>query len=139
MTHRRLFYFASALFALSAASTLRAQTNYVGSNSSGVSSNFTSGTNRYSATYIGFAVGANSNSLSVENTNTVLTNSGVLRVGQAGSANSLVISNGGRVQNTTGAIGFTNSSNNSVLVTGTNSLWTNSGNISVGYMGQATA
>ena len=137
MKNRPLFLFsATALLTLFTASALRAQNLYVGSNSSSVSTNFTSGTNSYSATYIGFDVGANSNSLSVENTDTVLTNSGVLRVGESGSGNRMVISNGGKVQNTGGHIGSASTaSNNSVLVTGTNSLWTKPRAINVGYNG----
>jgi T5SS/PEP-CTERM-associated repeat protein len=137
--HSPLFFLAAFLLTWFSASVLRAQTNYVGSNSSGESSYYTSGKASYSATYVGYDVGANSNSLSVENTNTVLTNSGVLRVGQAGSANSLVISNGGTVQNSTGIIGFTNSSNNSVLVTGKNSLWSNSAAVIVSRSGASNS
>ena len=66
-------------------------------------------------------------------------NTGSLNLG-TGSGNSLVISKGGVVTSQNAqisfndsAIGLTNaSSNNSVLVTGTGSLWTNSGTISVG-------
>ena len=51
---------------------------YVGSNSSGVTTDFTSGTNAYANTYVGYDPGADSNTLNVLNTNTVLTNSGSL-------------------------------------------------------------
>jgi T5SS/PEP-CTERM-associated repeat protein len=140
MKRRPLFLFAAALLTLFTVSTLRAQTNYVGSNSSGVSSNFTSGTNSYSATIVGYDVGANSNILVVENTNTVLTNSGVLRVGESGSSNSMVISNGGKVQNTGGIIGNSNTAvNNSVLVTGTDSLWMISTPLRVGALGSGNS
>ena len=55
-------------------------------------------------------------------------------VGLNGPANSLVISNGGRVINTDGYVGSNpGSDNNSALVTGTNSVWTNSGDLYVGY------
>ena len=137
MKNRPLFLFsATALLTLFTASALRAQNLYVGSNSSSVSTNFTSGTNSYSATYIGVDVGANSNSLSVENTDTVLTNSGVLRVGESGSGNRMVISNGGKVQNILGEIGrASTASNNSVVVTGTGSLWSNSSTFDVGING----
>ena len=43
-----------------------------------------------------------------------------------------MISNGGRVVNTYGFIGHETGSNNSVLVTGSGSLWTNSSNVFVG-------
>jgi len=134
------------LAAVLCASTLlapvsRAQDLYVGSNSSGVTTNFTSGTNAYDNTYVGYVWGANSNTLNVLNTNTLLTNSGSLVVGLEGSANSLVISNGGTVADDTGTIGEHvdtgrgPSTNNSVLVTGTNSLWTNSRVLVVGESG----
>jgi autotransporter-associated beta strand protein/T5SS/PEP-CTERM-associated repeat protein len=60
-------------------------------------------------------------------------------VGFNGAGNSLTISNGGKVENTTGTIGSSStSSNNSVLVTGTNSLWTNSSTLGVGNAGGGT-
>ncbi len=134
----------------------RAQDLYVGSNSSGVTTNFTSGTNAYVNTYIGLDPGANANTLNVLNTNTLLTNSGnvyvgdagmsnrltvadggsvsaaaLLSVGNIGNGNSVVITNGGRITSAGGEIGI-QSSNNSVLVTGSNSVWTNSGSLAVG-------
>jgi len=113
----------------------RAQTNlYVGSNSSGVMTDFTSGTNAYDNTFVGYDPGADSNTLNVLNTNTVLTNSGNLTVGGSISGNSLVTSNGGTVQSSTagriGEISF--ASNNSVLVTGTNSRWNLDGSVLLG-------
>ena len=119
-----------------------AQTNLiVGSNSSGVTTDFTSGTNAYANTFVGYEPGANSNTLNVLNTNTLLTNSGELRVGNDGSGNSLVISNAGTVAVASNSyIGYTNTaSNNSVLVTGTDSLWTNSGSIVVGFFGSSSS
>jgi len=62
--------------------------------------------------------------------------SGSLNIGEAGSGNSLTIANGGQVVNTDGFIGNqTSANNNSVLVTDSNSLWTNSGNIYLGLAG----
>jgi T5SS/PEP-CTERM-associated repeat protein len=137
------------LAAVLCASTLlapvsRAQDLYVGSNSSGVTTNFTSGTNAYDNTYVGYRWFDNSNTLNVLNTNTLLTNSGSLVVGYEGSANSLVISNGGTVADDTGTIGEKDdfrgpSSNNTVVVTGTNSLWTNSLYLLVGYQGSGNS
>ena len=113
---------------------------YVGSNSSVSPTNFTSGTNTYGNTYVGYTADASNNLLTIGNTNTVLTNAGLLYVGYDGSSNSMVISNGGRVANEDGIIGLrTNSSNNSVLVTGSNSLWTNSGGLSVGEGGSGNS
>ena len=55
-------------------------------------------------------------------------------VGLNGPANSLVISNGGRIIDTDGLHRRSNpgSDNNSALVTGANSIWTNSGDLYVG-------
>jgi T5SS/PEP-CTERM-associated repeat protein len=60
-----------------------------------------------------------------------------LNVGNDGSSNSLVISNGGKVADFSGYIGSNSlSSNNSALVTGSGSLWTNSDSLSVGSSGK---
>jgi T5SS/PEP-CTERM-associated repeat protein len=107
---------------------------YVGSNSTVPSTNFTSATHTYANTYVGYDAAASNNLLTIGNTNTVLTNSADLWVGYDGSSNSMVISNGGVVANSNGYIGYTNgSTNNSVLVTGTSSLWSNSASLYVGY------
>jgi T5SS/PEP-CTERM-associated repeat protein/autotransporter-associated beta strand protein len=113
---------------------------YVGSNSTVPSTNFTSGTNTYGNTYVGYTADASNNLLTIGNTNTLLTNSGLLYVGYDGSSNSMVISNGGRVANVDGIIGLrTNSSNNSVLVTGEGSLWTNARHLSIGEGGSGNS
>jgi T5SS/PEP-CTERM-associated repeat protein len=162
-----------------------AQNLYVGSNSSGVTTNFTSGTNAYGNTIVGVNAGDSNNTLNVYNAGTLLTNSDSLTVGGSGSGNSLVISNGGTVAadnllnlgqsagsdsnsivvtgtgsslavgnafiGTADGVGNTGNtlevsaggsltsvnvtlrgSSNSVLVTGSNSTWTNSGQFSVG-------
>ena len=60
-------------------------------------------------------------------------NSSLLDVGRLGPNNTLTISNGGRVICQWGYISQnTNSSNNSVLVTGAGSIWTNSKSLTVG-------
>jgi T5SS/PEP-CTERM-associated repeat protein len=105
---------------------------YVGSNTPNNTTNFTTGTNQYDNAYVGYTTDAFNNLLTVGNTNTVLDltpNGGKnIYVGYDGSGNSLVISNGGTVADNNGYIGYnSSSSNNSVLVTGTNSLWTNRG------------
>jgi T5SS/PEP-CTERM-associated repeat protein len=60
-----------------------------------------------------------------------------LEVGNNGSGNTLLISDGGRVENGTfGRVGDElNSSNNSVIVTGSNSTWEATGAIVVGRLG----
>jgi fibronectin-binding autotransporter adhesin len=61
---------------------------------------------------------------------------GDLYVGNQASGNSMVISNGGSVNDSNGFIGFgLNSSNNSVLVIGYTSLWSNSGSLTIGAQG----
>ena len=118
-----------------------AQNLYVGSNSSGVTTDFTSGTNAYASTFVGYDPGADSNTLNVLNTNTVLTNSGNLTVGGSGSGNSLVISNEGQVANNgVTIIGNSNtSSHNSVLVTGSNSLLSNGNWLVLGWDGSGNS
>jgi T5SS/PEP-CTERM-associated repeat protein len=102
-----------------------AQELYVGSNAANVTTNFTSGTNAFSSIYIGYATSATNNLLNVSGAGTVLTNSSYLYVGFNGSGNRLIISNGGQVNSGMGRLGrWPTSSNNSVLVTGTNSRWT---------------
>jgi len=77
------------------ASTCRAADLYVGSNASGVTTNFTSGTNSYDNTYVGFTATDSNNTLNVLNVGTLLANTSGIYVGYDGSGNSLVISNGG--------------------------------------------
>jgi len=107
----------------------RAQNLYVGSNAANVTTNFTSGTNAFASIYVGYtnnwAFSATNNLLTVSGAGTVLTNSSYLYVGFNGSDNRLIISNGGQVISGTGSLGSSSTStNNSVLVTGTNSRWT---------------
>lgn len=91
--------------------------------------------------YLGFSNTSSGNSALVTGSGSAWTNSALLYVGDSGSSNSLVISNGGQVaanlQNAfTTSIGRnTNSANNSALVTGSNSLWTNTGDLHVGNLG----
>ena len=106
----------------------------VGSNTSGNSTNFTFGTNAYSNTYVGYDSSSSNNQLTVGNINTLLTNSGNLYVGYYGSNNSLIISNGGRVVDQNGSVGF-HDDGNTALVTGTNSLWSNASSFYVGNCG----
>jgi T5SS/PEP-CTERM-associated repeat protein len=63
-----------------------------------------------------------------------------LVVGYSNSShNSLVISNGGRVNSSVADIGFAaTSTGNSVLITGTGSAWSNSGNLTIGDAGSGT-
>ena len=112
---------------------------YVGSNSTVSATNFTSGTNIYLNAYVGYTSKASNNLLKVGGAGTVLNNYGNLTVGVAGSGNSMVISNGGVVHDVNGTIGGSNNAiGNSVLVTGTNSLWSNDATLTVGNAGGGT-
>ncbi|MEI7437456.1 MAG: hypothetical protein WCL16_11705, partial [bacterium] len=70
-------------------------------------------------------------------TTTVDNGGAVYYVGHTGTNNMLAISGGGVLTNVAyGYIGASNGANhNAVTVTGTNSLWSNSGFVSVGYSG----
>jgi len=85
--------------------------------------------------FIGSSTNANNNSVLVSGTGSLWNNSGKLYVGNFGSSNQLTIQSG-VVSNTYGYIGYgTNANNNCVLVSGTGSVWTNTGMLYVGYMG----
>ena len=113
---------------------------FVGSNSSSQTTNFTSGTNSYSSTYVGYDAGASNNLLTIGDSGTLLSNSSIVSIGYNGSSNSMVISNGGSVADFNGYIGYdTGSSNNSVLLTDTSSLWSNSSTLYVGYGGSSNS
>jgi hypothetical protein len=111
------------------AGSASAQTLVVGPN--GVTTNITSRTNFYSEIVIG-NTNTSRNTLNILNRGTVVTGAGdgdALYVGRAGSSNNLVVSNGaylGRIDSPPGGIfNFfvgTNSANNRVLVTGSNSF-----------------
>ena len=62
-----------------------------------------------------------------------------LEVGYSGGGNSLVISNGAVVANSDGGVGsFIPASGNQVIVTGTNSAWTNRQGLIIGIAGEGT-
>ena len=97
---------------------------------------------------LGAAIGRNStasnNKATVTGSNSLWINYYNLYVGSSGSGNSLVISNGGTVsdEGTAGQffIGANgSSSNNSVLVTGAGSLWTNRSELYVGSSGSGNS
>ncbi|MBI3882158.1 MAG: hypothetical protein HY301_19120 [Verrucomicrobia bacterium] len=84
--------------------------------------------------YVGYS--SNNNTALVTGINSYWSNRNDLHVGESGSGNRLVISNGGLVGNVFGAIGYNaSSSNNEVVVTGSNSVWNNSDDLFVGYYG----
>jgi len=88
---------------------------------------------------IGYQSPSSNNIVVVSDAGTLWTNAGDVYVGNDGSGNSLTISNGAQVADSYGYIGNgAPSSNNSVLVTGANSLWTNSANLYVGNYGSGS-
>ena len=95
--------------------------------------------------YLGYEIGSSNNSAVVTDTNSVWKGGIVgvpyLYVGYSGAGNGLVISNRGRVSFSFHYIGYNStSSNNSVLVTGPGSAWSNTfGNIVVGAHGSANS
>ena len=89
---------------------------------------------------IGSNVGSSNNTVIVSGTGSVWHNSGVV-VGSFGSRNSLIISNGGLIAD--GVFGSTctignssSSSNNTVLIVGAGSVWTN-GAVNIGSQGSS--
>lgn len=112
----------SAVF-YSLAQTSQGQDLDVGSNSSSVTTDFTSGTNIYRNAYIGFTDTADNNALNVFNPGTALLIRTNLFIGSSGSSNTVTISNGAYMESRGGALigGTTNATGNTLLVTGTGS------------------
>jgi T5SS/PEP-CTERM-associated repeat protein len=85
---------------------------------------------------IGNATGSSNNSALVTGSSSVWSNSSLMIVGFSGLGNQLTIQNGGLVNNTTAYLGYNaSSSNNTVTVTGGNSLWKNSNEFHLGENG----
>ena len=109
---------------------------YVGSNTPNQTVRFNHGTNNYRNTYVGFETGSSNNLLRISRPGTLLANSNSLYAGYAGSGNSMVVSNGGMVVSSNGHVGYqATSSNNTVIITGTNSSWSNANSLYVGNQG----
>jgi T5SS/PEP-CTERM-associated repeat protein len=112
----------------------------VGSNSSLNQLLITNGatlTNVNGSGFVGMNAGANSNLVLLSGSGSQWLKSDSLLVGNMGSFNRLVVSNGAFMANTgngTVANGST-SSNNQVVVTGAGSLWTNGDDLFVGFNG----
>ncbi len=87
-------------------------------------------------TYVGYDTSSSSNRVLVTGTNSVWDCAGHFFIGNAGSGNSLVITNGGQVAS--GGVAYlgelSGSSNNTALVTGSNSVWS-SGSLLIGDSG----
>ncbi len=100
--------------------------NLLSVNDGGVVANYTGSIGQFSDWNVAVVTGAGS----------LWSNSDGLYIGYQASGNQLVVSNGGLVTTDYGHLGYyTGANNNMALVTGTNSLWTNSNDLNVGYNG----
>jgi outer membrane autotransporter protein len=78
------------------------------------------------------------NEVSISGLNAVWKSSGDLTVGNEGSSNHLVLTSGALLENSSARIGATsNAFNNTVLVSGADSVWLNTGSIIVGAAGNS--
>lgn len=121
-----------------------AQDLYVGSNSSGETTTFSLGTNVYGNIFVGYTASDSGNTLQLFNPGTTLIDNVGIFIGYYGSGNAMDIASGAQEVsegyawiggNYTDASSFT-ASNNSVVVTGSNSSWTiNNGDLTVGVYG----
>ena len=85
---------------------------------------------------VGNSSGAIGNTVLVTGANSLWNCGGQLMLGVGGAGSRLTIEGGGRVNNVDGQIGRqSTSTNNVVVVTGTTSLWSNSGSLIVGISG----
>jgi T5SS/PEP-CTERM-associated repeat protein len=86
---------------------------------------------------IGNNPSASNNTALVTGTNSVWTATGGFFVGEESAGNSLIVSNGGQLVSTgLSDLGDgTRASNNVVILTGTNSAWSNNGSLIIGYQG----
>lgn len=132
------------------------QTNIISSVTSNWSGNYLVGSNTFADAlliqnsgvlsngigYLGYEVNSSNNSALVTDPGSIWSNRSALIVGWLGAGNSVVISNGGRLVsnpspfNGSGYLGYnSSSSNNHVLVTGTNSVWNMNGFLQLGRNG----
>ena len=85
---------------------------------------------------LGYASDAGPNVAFVGGANSLWDNKGELFIGQAGSGNLLVITNGGRVNSSVGYLGYeSGSGHNSALVQGPGAVWSSGGGLHVGFSG----
>ncbi len=86
--------------------------------------------------HIGYNAGASNNSVLVSGSGSVWSNRDSLYVGRSGTGNQLAITNGGQVVNANGHIGYNaGASSNSVLVSGSGSVWSSRNSLYVGRSG----
>jgi len=84
--------------------------------------------------YIGYTNGSYGNSAYITGTNSSWSNADSIYVGYFGASNSLIISDGGKVFDQNGSIGY-HGDGNTALITGASSLWSNASNFYVGNCG----
>jgi T5SS/PEP-CTERM-associated repeat protein len=110
---------------------------YVGSNGSLSTLTISNGARLAAVSVIvGSASGSTNNVLAVEGSNSFLGLSGAMTVGNSGSSNQLLISNGGVVSNfSAGAVGNNVGHGNLVQVSGPGSAWLNAGTLNIGSLG----
>jgi T5SS/PEP-CTERM-associated repeat protein len=89
----------------------------------------------------GFIARIGSNSVVVTGSSSVWSNGQSLSVGDPGACNGVLVNHGGLLINNNGSIGsyYAGSSNNSVVVSDSGSVWTNSGDLYVGYWGSSNS
>jgi len=85
----------------------------------------------------GFGGPTSSNLVLVTGSGSVWSNQSGLQMGNEGSANSLVISNGGALFDDSAFVGNSFSTNNTVVVSGSGSLWENNSGLTVGLYGSS--
>lgn len=90
---------------------------------------------RSTAGTIGSVTDATSNSVVVTGADSAWQMTGDLIVGSGGASNAMTIADGGVVSNALGYIGYGTGQRNAVLVTGEDSRWVSSGNLTVGRQG----
>ncbi|HTS16963.1 MAG TPA: hypothetical protein VMP11_05270 [Verrucomicrobiae bacterium] len=84
---------------------------------------------------VGVESASRGNSVVVSGAGSVWNLSGDMDLGWGAASNSLVVKDGGQVIGVTASVGSDSSGTNSVLITGANSVWSNSGTL---YVGGAT-
>jgi T5SS/PEP-CTERM-associated repeat protein len=134
----------NAVYVVDAGSVWFNRTNvYVGYNGAGNRLIITNGgsvfcaANFFAPSYVGYNSSSSNNAVLVSGVGSIWTNGSDINVGYSGSANTLTITNGGKMFSSNfGYIGNNNSSkSNKMLVTGTGSLWSNNAVIYVGNSG----
>jgi len=95
------------------------------------------------ATTLGDSNVSSNNSILITGTGSLMTNAGRLRIGYYGSSNSVTVADGGQLIGTRSAnitLGFdVGSSNNLLIISGSNSLSSNNGGTYVGYGGSGNS